>query len=376
MIYLRSTPSILSVLKKGSVIKTIFLFTLICTSFNITSSQKISRFPISALYASPLIQTTYTNPQDSNSTQETTPLVTPQEATATKRQETQASNVAAEIINLESRVSFTNQDLNRTEDADATNNDAEAANSSEQASAAANTNNAPIKTTTPSEQTSTPAASPQGSNIWTKAWHGAAKWVAGKTDTATFFELNDEGILEADLKNNPKEAISRFYNALAERFTRRNRYNPENQDKLHTIFAIVNSLSKKTGKDFNVGKIVAEVYNPLQENALEVTIIYHLDELKTLERNRDAIIAEAHKNFEVDFENLRNIAVKMAETKRNLTECAKSNPSELEDARSYADQNAYKSFLEKVGPELKKKKSTKDLENLKEKINSKLPIIL
>ena len=67
------------------------------------------------------------------------------------------------------------------------------------------------------------------SNLWTKAWYGAAKHVAGKTAYSILMELHDSGKLKADYEMNPNEAMNRFNEAVAERFTKKDLLEPEKQ---------------------------------------------------------------------------------------------------------------------------------------------------
>lgn len=189
------------------------------------------------------------------------------------------------------------------------------------------------------------------STIMTKAWFGACA-LGGKSRRTIFEELYEQGILEADLHVQQKNAGDRLRDAMEERYKYRDVTSSDNQSKIYTIFEKAKKLSTKTDKPYQLDQGLAASYNPIQQQALEAIIFKHALEIQPqLKAEKDAAIAAARKKYEEAMNELTMIASQAAANKRTLTaqsNCTETSPHE--DSKHFANAKTYAKYLETLRP--------------------------
>lgn len=203
------------------------------------------------------------------------------------------------------------------------------------------------------EQTATPTQPTlQGSTILTTLRYGAGKWFAGETETSAFFRMYQDDTLKGDLNNNPAEALNRFSAAVRQRFTHKTKAltDRENQQKVYNLLQTAESLKKESRKDFQLPKMVAEEYNPLQEKALEeITSLHAMIAQPELEKQRDEAINRAHSIYQKEMGDLLQFAAQAAYNKRYLHAKAEHKTVyELQNENHYQNIESYTELLTSI----------------------------
>lgn len=141
-------------------------------------------------------------------------------------------------------------------------------------------------------QTITPQAQP--SNIFTKAWYGTSKHIAGKTAFAIFMELYKNKTIEADYHSNRCDAINRFNEACEERFTKKDLSTAEKQSKIKELIEAATSINE----EFALAKALSAQYYTLQKKALNETLKAQANTIEPkLREERNRIIKEADEHY-------------------------------------------------------------------------------
>jgi len=181
------------------------------------------------------------------------------------------------------------------------------------------------------------------SNLWTKAWYGAAKHVAGKTAYSILMELHDSGKLKADYEANPNEAMNRFNEAVAERFTRKDLLDPEKQQKIKTLF----KSTFKINNEFVLAKALAKTYLQKQQEAMVEILQKQACVLEPLlQQQRDAAISRAHTEYGAALEKEFLHAKNGASNCRYLAQHADSKEVfDLQSKNHYKNSASYLALL-------------------------------
>lgn len=190
------------------------------------------------------------------------------------------------------------------------------------------------------------------SNLWTKAWYGAAKHVAGKTSYSIFMELHDSGKLKADYDTNPNEAVNRLNETAAERFTKKDLLEVEKQEKIKLLFECTHRINP----EFVLAKGLAAIYLKKQQEAV-VTILQKqacvVEPL--LKQERDAAVTRAHTEYGAALEKELLHAKNGASNCRYLAKHAESKDVfDLQLKKHYKDSVSYLALLESVRAGIKR----------------------
>lgn len=192
-------------------------------------------------------------------------------------------------------------------------------------------------------------AASQNSGFFTKTWYGVAKTI-GKTSAQTYFELADNGTLQADVERNTAEAIRRLEAATEERFKQKDLTSSSNQSKIWKIFDITEKIKSSSGKNFGIHQALAAEYNPLQGQALiDITDNHAKFVQPALQREKEEAITIANQIYNREIESLLTFAAQTAANKRYVHDQAQAtNSFDLQKEHHYVSPKTYEALLQSI----------------------------